>query len=336
MELPDDASSRFECKRCNYSCTKKSSILQHYDTAKHQTKIKSVPHASSKICACGKAFDLRSSLFNHKKTCKATTDSDSSMSLTVIENEIAIVAKKTQDIADKNEELMDLKTMVQMLLNDRNNMFDKSHDIMAKNHEMMTKNQEVLREITQQNQQLIQTIQEMTPKIGNGNIITTHNTQFNLNMFLNTECKDAIKLSDFVKTLKITLQDLEFTKTNGIVEGVSSIIVNNLKGMDVHLRPIHCTDLKRETMYVKTDEWIRDEGNTYIKKFIYMASCYQTRIIQDWMDAHPGWENKEKMHIEYQTICKELYKNIECDDNAHKKIIKAFIKEVHIPRTGIQ
>ena len=329
MELSDDTSSRFECKRCNYSCTKKSSILQHYDTAKHQTKIKSVPHASSKICACGKAFDLRSSLFNHKKTCKATTDSDSSMSLTVIENEIAIVAKKTQDIADKNEELMDLKTMVQMLLNDRNTMFDKSH-------EMMTKNQEVLREITQQNQQLIQTIQEMTPKIGNGNIITTNNTQFNLNMFLNTECKDAIKLSDFVKTLKITLQDLEYTKTKGIVEGVSSIIVNNLKGMDVHKRPIHCTDLKRETMYVKTDEWIRDEDNTYIKKFIYMTSCYQTRIIQDWMAAHPGWENKEKMHVEYQTICKELYKNIECDDNAHKKIIKAFIKEVHIPRTGIQ
>jgi hypothetical protein len=154
-------------------------------------------------------------------------------------------------------------------------------------------------------------------------------------VFLNTECKDAIKLSDFVKTLKITLQDLEYTKTKGIVEGVSSIIVNNLKGMDVHLRPIHCTDLKRETMYVKTDEWIRDEDNEYVKKFIYMASCYQTRIIQEWMDAHPGWENKEKMHIEYQTICKELYKNIEYDDNAHKKIIKAFIKEVHIPRTGL-
>jgi hypothetical protein len=154
-------------------------------------------------------------------------------------------------------------------------------------------------------------------------------------MFLNTECKDAIKLSDFVKTLKITLQDLEYTKTKGIVEGVSSIIVNNLKGMDVHLRPIHCTDLKRETMYVKTDEWIKDEDNSYVKKFIYMASCYQTRIIQEWMDAHPGWETKEKMHVEYQTICKELYKNIECDDIAHKKIIKAFIKEVHIPRTGL-
>ena len=326
MELLDDASSRFECKLCRYTCTRKSSILQHYDTDKHKIKIKT----ASARCACGKTFELRSSLYNHKKTCKATVlpNEDASMSLTVVEKEIAMVAKKTQEIADKNEELMDLKTMVQMLLNDRNTMFDKSHD-------MMMKNQEVLREMTQQNKQLIQTIQEMTPKIGNGNIITTHNTQFNLNMFLNTECKDAIKLSDFVKTLKITLQDLEYTKTKGIVEGVSSIIVNNLKGMDVHKRPIHCTDLKRETMYVKTDEWIKDEDNSYVKKFIYMASCYQTRIIQDWMDAHPGWENKEKMHVEYQAICKELYKNIECDDNAHKKIIKAFIKEVHIPRSGL-
>ena len=331
---PDDASSRFECKMCNYSCVRKSSILQHYETDKH--KINAKPKPQSKTCGCGKTFELRSSLFNHKKSCKGANDdasatasataSDTSMSLIVVENEIANVTKKSQEFTEKNEELMDLKTMVQMLLNDRNTMFDKSH-------EMMMKNQEVIREMTQQNQQLIQTIQEMTPKIGNGNIITTHNTQFNLNMFLNNDCKDAIKLSDFVKTLKITLQDLEYTKTKGIVEGVSSIIMNNLKGMDVHKRPIHCTDLKRETMYVKTDEWIKDEDNSYVKKFIYMASCYQTRIIQDWMDAHPGWETKEKMHVEYQMICKELYKNIECDDSAHKKIIKAFIKEVHIPRT---
>jgi hypothetical protein len=331
----DTQQTRLVCDACNYSCTRKSHMTQHCETEKHQAKIKTASAQLSNTCACGKTFELRSSLYNHKKTCKAmsatdTTDAStsSSMSLTVVEKEIAMVTKKTQDIADKNEELMDLKTMVQMLLNDRNAMFDKSH-------EMMTKNQEVLREMTQQNKQLIQTIQEMTPKIGNGNIITTHNTQFNLNMFLNTECKDAIKLSDFVKTLKITLQDLEYTKTKGIVEGVSSIIVNNLKGMDVHKRPIHCTDLKRETMYVKTDEWIKDEDNSYVKKFIYMASCYQTRIIQEWMDAHPGWENKEKMHVEYQTICKELYKNIECDDSAHKKIIKAFIKEVHIPRSGL-
>jgi hypothetical protein len=177
-------------------------------------------------------------------------------------------------------------------------------------------------------------IKDMIPRLGNGNVITsttsnsTNNTQFNLNMFLNEDCKDAIKLSDFVKTLNITLTDLEYTKTKGIVEGVGSIIANNLRGMDIHKRPIHCTDAKRETMYVKADEWIKDEGHAHLRHFIYLTSCYQTRVIQDWMNAHPGWEVKDAMHTEYQNICKELYKNIEHDDSAHKKIIKTFIKDM--------
>jgi hypothetical protein len=175
-------------------------------------------------------------------------------------------------------------------------------------------------------------IKDMIPRLGNGNVITNtstnNNTQFNLNMFLNEECKDAVKLSDFVKTLNITLHDLEYTKTKGIVEGVGSIIANNLRGMDIHKRPIHCTDAKRETMYIKSDEWIKDEGHAHLRHFIYLASCYQTRVIQDWMNAHPGWEVKDAMHTEYQAICKELYKNIEHDDSAHKKIIKTFIKDM--------
>jgi hypothetical protein len=173
-------------------------------------------------------------------------------------------------------------------------------------------------------------IKDMIPRLGNGNVVTNtnNNTQFNLNMFLNEDCKDAVKLSDFVKTLHITLQDLEYTKTKGIVEGVGSIIANNLRGMDIHKRPIHCTDAKRETMYVKGDEWIKDEGHAHLRRFIYLTSCYQTRVIQDWMNAHPGWEVRDAMHTEYQNICKELYKNIEHDDSAHKKIIKTFIKDV--------
>jgi hypothetical protein len=188
---------------------------------------------------------------------------------------------------------------------------------------------------------LVDTIKEKPTQVAN--VTTTNhthntihnNTQFNVQVFLNTECKDAVKLSDFMKTLKITLQDLEFTKTNGIVEGVGSIIANNLKGMDVHKRPIHCTDAKRETMYIKSDEWIKDDMHEHVKKFIYMTSCYQTRVIQDWMEAHPGWETKEKMHMEYQSICKELYKNIEKDDAAHRKILKIIAKETHINKTDM-
>jgi len=178
--------------------------------------------------------------------------------------------------------------------------------------------------------QLIELSKERNTVINNNT--TTNNQQFNLQVFLNTECKDAIKLSDFVKSLNITLDDLEFTKNNGIVEGVSSIIVNNLRGMDVHKRPIHCTDAKRETMYVKTNEWVKDDDCTNIKKFIYLTSCYQIKRIQDWIDAHPGWESNEKLHTEYLALCKELYKNIEKDDTAHKKIIKGFIKNIQIDK----
>ena len=222
-------------------------------------------------------------------------------------------------------------------------------DLMAHNKEVVLQNKDMIN----QNKILVDAIQSKMANDstlaltlagsgagGIGNRITnntnniTNNTQFNLQVFLNTDCKDAINLSDFVKTLKITLQDLEFTKTNGIVEGVSSIIVNNLKGMDVHKRPIHCTDLKRETMYVKNDEWIKDDLHEHINRFIYLTSCYQTRVIQDWMNAHPGWETKERMHTEYHNICKELYKKIETDERANKKIIKAFLKEVHLAKNG--
>jgi len=186
----------------------------------------------------------------------------------------------------------------------------------------------------------VETIKEKPAQVAHvahvTNTQTIHNNnQFNVQVFLNTECKDAVKLSDFMKTLKITLQDLEFTKTNGIVEGVGSIIANNLKGMDVHKRPIHCTDAKRETMYIKSDEWIKDDIHEHVKKFIYMTSCYQTRVIQDWMEAHPGWETKEKMHMEYQSICKELYKNIEKDEAAHRKILKIIAKETHINKADM-
>jgi hypothetical protein len=202
------------------------------------------------------------------------------------------------------------------------------------NDEHQKEQKMVVQELLNQNKELMNTIREMTPRIGNNNVVnTTNNTQFNLNVFLNEECKDAIKLSDFVKSLNITVADLEFTKNNGLIEGVSSIIVNNLKGMDVHKRPIHCTDMKRETMYIKNDEWEKDDKLEHVRKFIYLTACYQTRVIQDWMAAHPGWESNENMQTEYLTLCKELYKNIEKDDVAQRKILKGFIKEVQIDKS---
>jgi hypothetical protein len=320
----------YHCAICYVACAHKCDYDRHLNTAKHKNKIKIINQGSIVTndivhgCdICGKTYKFRSGLSIHKRTHALQPQPHPQMQMQT--------QPQTQSVQTSDKQFSDLIEVVK--------------DLMAHNKEVVSQNKDMI----YQNKILVDAIQT---KMANdstlalslagsgGNRITnntnniTNNTQFNLQVFLNTDCKDAINLSDFVKTLKITLQDLEFTKTNGIVEGVSSIIVNNLKGMDVHKRPIHCTDLKRETMYVKNDEWIKDDMHEHINKFIYLTSCYQTRVIQDWMNAHPGWETKERMHTEYHNICKELYKKIEHDERANKKIIKAFLKEVHLTKTG--
>jgi len=307
--------SEFYCDACNVSCAFKSDYDRHISSQRHakREKQKAKNLADTQCECCGKRYKFASSLSFHRKTCTKAQGNQAQgnqqqMQLIVhdVNNDAIVAAAEKKEPAS---ELSEFKDMVMTMLQD-NRTACNAYCAVVDNMSAI--------------------IKDMIPRLGNGNVITNtnNNTQFNLNMFLNEECKDAVKLSDFVKTLNITLQDLEYTKTKGIVEGVGSIIANNLRGMDIHKRPIHCTDTKRETMYIKGDEWIKDEGHAHLRRFIYLTSCYQTRVIQDWMNAHPGWEVKDSMHTEYQNICKELYKNIEYDDSAHKKIIKTFIKDV--------
>ena len=317
----------FNCVLCNVACAHKCDYYRHLNTAKHKQRMNASANgisidtlASVHVCdICGKTYKFRSGLSIHKRTHAKHHPYDKHH-----DNSVASAGSLSQD-----KHFSDLIGVVKDLM-------EHNKEVVSQNKDMITQNK-ILVDAIQAKMANDSTL-ALTLAGSSGNRITnnniTNNTQFNLNVFLNEDCKDAINLSDFVKTLKITLQDLEFTKNNGIVEGVSSIIVNNLKGMDVHKRPIHCTDLKRETMYVKNDEWIKDDMHEHINKFIYLTSCYQTRVIQDWMNAHPGWETKERMHTEYHNICKELYKKIEHDERANKKIIKAFLKEVHLAKTG--
>ena len=341
-KIPKNPQKSLTCKLCDYNTCSLKDFNKHLSTSKHCsrtllntkfTKGTKNPQFACKFCK--KEYSARNSCWYHEKQCLDNTSNKPSpthIDTKVIKklpigssnDTITISLSDLCNGGDDGDVCLSLKDMVPYML---------SH-FKRQNNEHQKEQNMVVQELLNQNKELMTTIREMAPRIGNNNVVnTTNNTQFNLNMFLNEECKDAIKLSDFVKSLNITVADLEFTKNNGIIEGVSSIIVNNLKGMDVHKRPIHCTDMKRETMYIKNDEWEKDDKLEHVRKFIYLTSCYQTRVIQDWMAAHPGWESNEKLQTEYLTLCKELYKNIEKDDAAQRKILKGFIKEVQIDKS---
>ena len=321
----------YKCDYCPKTFTTRSGKWYHEKKCEsmHSKKVYSCPH-------CGKGYDARNSLWYHEQKCAAKTKKTDATSIAVIpEMEMEVAPTKCiKKLKNPSTVSTDLPTAS---MSETTTVSTTSATSCTATTTATQSNEfnmmKIVEQLMEQNKtlqtQLIEMSKERNMVINNNN---TTNQQFNLQVFLNTECKDAIKLSDFVKSLNITVADLEFTKTNGIIEGVSSIIVNNLRGMDVHKRPIHCTDAKREIMYVKADEWIKDDDCANIKKFIYLTSCYQIKRIQDWIDAHPGWETKEKLQTEYLALCKELYKNIENDDHAHKKIIKGFIKNIQLDK----
>ena len=319
MSEDDDSEKivKFECDYCHKNYGTRNGKWYHEKKCKHKPLSIEWPKKAFACAHCGKGYDARNSLWYHEQKCAQKATASTTPEPT---SSLAIMCEMDEQITTKCIKKMNNPAAASASAAPASadfTMMKMVEQLMEQNKTLQT--------------QLIELSKERNMVINTTNNTTT-NQQFNLQVFLNTECKDAIKLSDFVKSLNITVADLEFTKNNGIIEGVSSIIVNNLKGMDVHKRPIHCTDAKRETMYVKSDEWIKDDDGANIKKFIYLTSCYQIKRIQDWIDAHPGWESKEKLHTEYLALCKELYKNIEKDDHAHKKIIKGFIKNVQIDK----
>ena len=193
--------------------------------------------------------------------------------------------------------------------------------------ELINDNKEMIKIIKDQQEQ----IKNMIPKMGNTINNTTNNNNFNLNVFLNEQCKDAININDFIDSLKITLEDLYFTRKNGITQGISNLMINGLRELDVYKRPIHCTDFKRDIVYIKEDDkWEKDSNNAIMKKTIETVANKQRNKISDWVDLHPNWIEDEKLQYEYLTILNKITEPFEDDDKMEKKIIRNIAREVQI------
>jgi len=155
-----------------------------------------------------------------------------------------------------------------------------------------TNDKELIMMLVKQNSELLEVIKNGTHNTNNSNNnITTnsHNKAFNLNFFLNETCKDAMNIMDFVESIQLQLSDLENVGKLGYVEGITNIITKNLKALDVTQRPIHCTDKKREIMYVKDEnKWEKeDDDKKKIRKAIKRVASKNHRLILKFKEAHP-------------------------------------------------
>jgi hypothetical protein len=286
----------FTCEKCHFISSKKCDFERHLSTRKHKNDDKKAQkNAENNVCICGKSFKYRQGLFVHRKTCIDYININSNNGV-VSENKI--------------EEKVDTKTDKEL--------------------------KDLVKELIKQNGELVKTIHDMVPKIGNTNITNNTNNMnnsFNLNVFLNEQCKDALNISDFIDSLKITLEDLLFSKTNGISRGITDVMIKGLKELDIHRRPIHCTDIKRDIMYIKDeDKWCKDENHEMMKNTIVKIADKERTALQQWAIDNPDWMETERKQLDYLTMVRSICEPIENYDNYERKILKNLGKEIHVDK----
>jgi hypothetical protein len=197
---------------------------------------------------------------------------------------------------------------------------------------------ELIMTLLQQNNQLQNHIIELCKNNSITNITNTnsHNKTFNLNVFLNETCKDAMNITDFVNSIKLQLSDLENVGEIGYIEGLSNIIVKNLNALDVTLRPVHCTDKKRETMYIKDeDKWEKeDEKKARLHKMIKKIANKNINLISEFKELYPDWrKSTSKVSDQFNKIIIESMGGPGDNDfEKEEKIIKKIAKEVLIDK----
>jgi hypothetical protein len=260
---------RFFCEKCAYQTNKKSSYENHLLTAKHisATNISSV---ALKICQpytcdiCSKTFNERTSIWRHKKKCVLITPQQEEP--TPSHDDIQVPTNLIFELIKQNQEF-------KQLLVDQNKQLYEKHE-----------------ENIYLQKQLLDVVKD--GKTINNNTISnnSHNKTFNLNLFLNETCKDAMNMKDFIKSLEMSMSELEKMGELGFAEGMSRVFVDRLNKLDVTKRPIHCSDVKREIIHIKDDnKWERDNANLdRLRKIIKQLTHKNILRVDDWKKANPG------------------------------------------------
>jgi hypothetical protein len=311
--LCENNAEKFTCEYCHFECRKKSNYDVHLTTTKHKNRTllnKKQEENAGKIFTCkkcNKSYNVRNSLWYHEKKCTL--------------NDINL---------DEKEE--DKLTPTQNII--ISNATTTTNDI----HQLTSLVIEVVKNNSEFQKQMFEMCKNMQSSIVSNcnNINTTNN--FNLQVFLNEYCKDAMNISEFVDSFDLELSDLENVGRVGYIEGISNIIINKIKDMEVNKRPIHCSDLKREIVYIKDDDvWEReDANNSKFRKVIKKVAGKNIGMLTDWQDKYP-----ECMDIEsdYNNIYMKLMQSAlgpSDTEGTEVKIMKKVLKHIVIDKKMIQ
>jgi len=310
----------YSCNFCYYNTSSKKDFNKHNSTRKH--KLKEIENQiepnrtenpekslSGFICEkCNKSYLSKSGLWNHKKKC-SQKPLENTLTITDITNPSIIM-----NLIKENQEFKSL---------------------LIEQQRMQMENQRIQLEQQKENKELMNKVIELSrePRIVNHGTMTQNN-KFNLQFFLNDTCKDAITLQQFIDNIQISLEDLENVGRNGYLKGISDIFINKLNTLDITKRPIHCTDVKREVIYLKEeDAWNKDDkDNTKLKNAIRTVEDKNWNKIPEWQRENPEVVNSDTP--EYK-LREKIMRNIADHDNMDKqrdKVVKVLAKETHLDK----
>ena len=267
---PQKSPKFFSCENCNYITYNKKDYTKHILTRKHQMVMndnKMVIEKSLNLftCGCGNTYKHKSGYCRHKKICKKFPDS----------------------IYDTEPETIDNNNILHSYTETNDSSKDQDPSLIMM---LVKQNKEFKDLIISQNKQIIELSKNGTMNnCNNTTTMNSHNNTFNLQFFLNETCKDAMNITDFVNSLKLTLQDLEQVGELGYAEGISRMFVKGLNDLEVTRRPIHCSDLKREVLHIKDkDIWEKDDNKDKLTKAIKNLSNRNLMLLDDWRGKTPG------------------------------------------------
>ena len=182
---------------------------------------------------------------------------------------------------------------------------------------------DIIMTLVNENKEMRKTMTEMMPHMGNNttnNNTINNNQKFNINVFLNEKCKDAINMSDFIKSIEVSVEQLQYTTNNGLEKGISQVIMDNMNKLSLYERPVHCTDAKRETIYIKdNDKWEKDKDKTVLKQHINKASGKNYTALTEWTKDNPNFMKCDDKQMFYAKTISAIGKPI---DNVNDKIVK--------------